>query len=108
MGLEYLLLHHFHPSGPSASTTCAEAGHRRDDEQPRIRGELTGKRHDHVMTDITKMMEELDFHASEFSGTYESDQDNTYSCFSLPRDLTETLITRQSDSNQPQDNHPVT
>ena len=30
--------------------------------------ELTGKRHDHVMTDIQKMLADLDLHAPEFSG----------------------------------------
>ena len=52
--------------------------------------ELTGKRHDHVMTDIQKMLADLDLHAPEFSGTYQTERGNTYQCFNLPK--RETLI----------------
>lgn len=54
--------------------------------------ELCEKRHDHVMADIRKMLEELDMHAPEFSGTYKTSQGNEYQCFNLPKDLTLTLI----------------
>ena len=46
--------------------------------------ELTGKRHDHVMTDIRKMLSELGLDAPEFSGTYRTDRGNEYECFNLP------------------------
>lgn len=52
--------------------------------------ELTGKRHDHVMTDIRKMLSDLNLHAPDFSGTYITDRGNTYDCFNLPK--RETLI----------------
>ena len=52
--------------------------------------ELTGKRHDHVMTDIQKMLADLSLHAPEFSGTYQTERGNTYQCFNLPK--RETLI----------------
>ena len=46
--------------------------------------ELTGKRHDNVMTDIRKMLDELGLDAPEFSGTYRTDRGNEYECFNLP------------------------
>jgi phage regulator Rha-like protein len=54
--------------------------------------ELTGKRHDNVMTDIRSMLEDLGLHAPEFSGTYRNERGNTYECFNLPKDLTITLV----------------
>lgn len=47
--------------------------------------ELTGKRHDHVMADIRKMLDELGLDAPEFSGTYRTERGNEYECFSLPK-----------------------
>lgn len=58
--------------------------------------ELTGKRHDHLMTDIRKMLAELGKNAPEFSGTYKSERGNTYLCFNLPKDLTLTLVSGYS------------
>lgn len=52
--------------------------------------ELTGKRHDHVMTDIRKMLSDLGLHAPDFSGTYTTERGNAYDCFNLPK--RETLI----------------
>lgn len=52
--------------------------------------EVTGKRHDHVMTDIQKMLADLNLHAPDFSGTYQTERGNTYQCFNLPK--RETLI----------------
>lgn len=52
--------------------------------------ELCGKRHDHVMTDIRKMLSDLNLNAPDFSGTYKTDKGNTYECFNLPK--RETLI----------------
>jgi phage regulator Rha-like protein len=46
---------------------------------------LTGKRHDNVMTDIKKMLTELDLHAPDFSGAYRTEQGNVYECYHLPR-----------------------
>jgi len=54
--------------------------------------ELTGKRHDHVMIDIRKMLDELDLSAPDFSGTYRTTQGNEYACFNLPRRECDILI----------------
>ena len=47
--------------------------------------ELTGKRHDNVMEDIRKMLEELDFRAPDFSGTQKYGNNNTREIFNLPK-----------------------
>ena len=47
--------------------------------------ELTGKRHDHVMTDIRNMLEELGLATPEFSGVYKAGNKQTYECFNLPK-----------------------
>lgn len=52
--------------------------------------ELTGKRHDHVMTDIKKMLESLGINAPDFSGTQTYGNNNTREVFNLPK--RETLI----------------
>ena len=46
---------------------------------------LCDKRHDNVMADIRKMFAELDMNAPEFSGTFTTEQGNTYECFNLPK-----------------------
>lgn len=54
--------------------------------------ELCNKRHDHVMTDIRKMLSELGLHAPDFSGTYRTSQGNEYECFNLPRRECDILV----------------
>lgn len=54
--------------------------------------ELTNKRHDHVMTDVKKMLQELELHAPDFTGTYKTGRGNEYNCFNLDKELTLTLI----------------
>jgi len=51
--------------------------------------ELTGKRHDHVMSDIRKMLEDLAILATDFSGT-RIVRGRNYEVFNLPK--RETLI----------------
>ena len=51
---------------------------------------LTGKRHDHVMRDITNTLGELNINAPHFWGTYKTKQGNEYGLFNLPK--RETLI----------------
>ena len=51
---------------------------------------LTGKRHDHVMRDITNTLGELNINAPHFWGTYKTKQGNEYGCYNLPK--RETLI----------------
>lgn len=47
--------------------------------------QLCEKRHDNVMADIRKMLDELKLHAPDFSGTYKTAQGNEYNCFFLPK-----------------------
>lgn len=58
--------------------------------------ELTGKRHDNVMADIRKMLEELEFHSPEFSGEYKDSTGRSLPCFHLPRREVEILLTGYS------------
>lgn len=44
---------------------------------------LTGKRHDHVMRDTQKMMEQLNIHAPQFWGSYKTKQGIEYGLFNL-------------------------
>lgn len=46
---------------------------------------LCSKRHDNVMADIRKMLDELDIYAPDFSGTFITEQGNQYECFNLPK-----------------------
>ncbi|MDP9541009.1 phage regulatory protein/antirepressor Ant [Pseudomonas putida] len=57
---------------------------------------LTGKRHDHVMVDIRKMLADLGSDAPDFSGTYKAGRGNTYPCFNLPRREVDILLTGYS------------
>jgi phage regulator Rha-like protein len=47
--------------------------------------ELTGKRHDNVMADITKLLNELNLNAPDFSGTQKYGNNNTRNIYNLPR-----------------------
>ena len=46
---------------------------------------LTGKRHDNVVADIRKMLEELEIEATEFSGAQKYGNNNTREIFNLPK-----------------------
>lgn len=52
--------------------------------------EICGKRHDHVMADIRKMLDELNLSSPEFSGQYKTADGRMQPCFFLPK--RETLI----------------
>lgn len=52
--------------------------------------ELTGKQHRHVIADIRKTLEALDFDSAEFSAQYKDSTGRTLPCFNLPK--RETLI----------------
>ena len=54
--------------------------------------ELTNKRHDNVMVDIRKMLEELKLAAPEFSGTQNYGNNNTREIFNLPKRECDILI----------------
>lgn len=45
--------------------------------------ELCDKRHDNVMADIRKMLDELDIYAPDFSGAFITEQGNQYECLIL-------------------------
>lgn len=52
--------------------------------------ELTGKRHDNVMSDIRIMLESLEIQSPDFLGDYKDSKGRTYPQFNLPK--RETLI----------------
>lgn len=59
--------------------------------------QLTGKRHDHVMRDVAKMLDSLGLaDGPSFGGIYLDTYQREKPCYNLPRDLTETLITGYS------------
>jgi phage regulator Rha-like protein len=47
--------------------------------------ELTGKRHDHVLADIRKTLEEAEIEATEFLGAYKMPSGQTATVYNLPR-----------------------
>lgn len=55
--------------------------------------ELTGKRHDHVVRDIEKMLTDVGEGLPKFGDTYTNEQNGQeYRCYNLPKDLTITLV----------------
>jgi phage antirepressor YoqD-like protein len=54
--------------------------------------ELCEKRHDHVMRDIKKMLDDLGENAPRFGGVYSGGNGEERPCFDLPKDLTLTLV----------------
>lgn len=54
--------------------------------------ELCEKRHDHVMRDAKKMLEELGEDAPKFGGVYVGGNGEERPCLNLPKDLTLTLV----------------
>lgn len=54
--------------------------------------ELTGKHHDNVMSDIEKMLKDLEIHAPDFTGTYKTARGNEYKCYNLPKRETLVLV----------------
>jgi phage regulator Rha-like protein len=54
--------------------------------------ELTGKEHKNVLADIRKMLEELVYDSADYSAQYIDPTGRTLPCFTLPKDLTITLV----------------
>lgn len=54
--------------------------------------ELTGKRHDHVIRDTELMLNELGLDAPKFGAVYRGGNGQARKCYSLPKDLTLTLV----------------
>ncbi|WP_273773286.1 Rha family transcriptional regulator [Brucella intermedia] len=58
--------------------------------------ELTGKRHDHILRDIEKMLQDIadpKFGASDFLSSYTDSTGRSLKEYRLPKDLTVTLVT---------------
>lgn len=58
--------------------------------------ELTGKRHDHILRDIEKMIQDIDapnFGAVDFEAKYQDGKGEWRKEYRLPKDLTVTLVT---------------
>lgn len=58
--------------------------------------QLCDKRHDNVMSDIRRMLKDLEMHSPDFSGQYKDSTGRTLPCFHLNRDLTDCLLTGYS------------
>jgi len=58
--------------------------------------ELTGKEHRNVMSDIRKMLDDLNLDAANFSATYKAGRNNTYECFNLPKRESMILVSGYS------------
>ena len=54
--------------------------------------ELTGKRHDNVLADIKKMLEELELNSTDLSGQYKDSTGRSLTMYSLDKELTTTLV----------------
>jgi len=54
--------------------------------------ELTGKRHDNVIRDIEKMLDENEIDHLKFEGVYLDTKGEQRKCYNLPQDLTYTLV----------------
>jgi very-short-patch-repair endonuclease len=54
--------------------------------------ELTGKRHDHVLRGIDKMMKDLDIPLDTHISTYKDRKGETRRCYVLPKDLYISLL----------------
>lgn len=52
--------------------------------------ELTGKRHNNVLADIRKMLDDLGFHSADFSAQYKDSTGRNLPCYQLPK--RETLL----------------
>lgn len=67
--------------------------------------ELTGKRHDHVIRDIKKMLDDLGVAAPKFGGSYLAADGTRRPCYHLPKDLHPRL--RLFGPAAAQDRHPL-
>lgn len=62
--------------------------------------ELTGKRHDNILVDIRKMLEDLNIMTPEFSNVYLNKQNKELPCFNLPEELFNLLLDRYKGLNR--------
>ena len=56
--------------------------------------ELTGKQHKNVLADIRKMMDDLEIDSAVFTAQYKDSKGRTYSCYNLPKELADLLLTK--------------
>lgn len=54
--------------------------------------ELTGKRHDHVIRDIEKMLDNVGINRPKFGGVYLDAKGEERKCYNLPKNLTLNLV----------------
>lgn len=55
--------------------------------------DLTGKRHDHVIRDIEKMLDDVKIDRPKFGGVYRDAKGEERKCYNLPKNLTLNLVT---------------
>jgi anti-repressor protein len=58
--------------------------------------DLTGKQHKHVLEDARNMLEQLGIHSAGFSAQYKDSTGRALPMFTLPKDLTITLVSGYS------------
>lgn len=54
--------------------------------------ELTGKRHDHVLRDVKRMLEDLEEDLPKFGAIYRDEKNREYPEYRLPKDLSICLV----------------
>ncbi|MBO1325334.1 phage regulatory protein/antirepressor Ant [Acetobacter sp. TBRC 12305] len=76
------------------TNTITEAAYSTPTMSSREIAELTGKRHDHVVRDIEKMLTDVGEGLPKFGDTYINEQNGQeYRCYNLPKNLTLNLVT---------------
>lgn len=55
--------------------------------------DLTGKRHDHVIRDIERMLDDVKIDRPKFGGVYRDAKGEERKCYNLPKNLTLNLVT---------------
>ena len=56
--------------------------------------DLTGKQHKDVIRDIRNMLNQLEIQSAQFGADYKDSKGRTYSCYNLPKELADLLLTK--------------
>ena len=56
--------------------------------------DFTGKQHKNVLMDIRNMLNQLEIQSAIFTADYKDDKGRTYSCYNLPKELADLLLTK--------------